>query len=95
MKTAEPKIIYLQIGEDVDIKDMKAHDFETNAITWCWDKIHDNDIKFISANEIISKIDEMIRINDLETFYGSEYNVDWRIGKTTALTELKQWMEEK
>lgn len=95
MKTAEPKIIYLQIGEDANIEDMKSYDFETNAITWCWDKIHDNDIKFISANEIISKIDEMIgeyKKNQKELInYGNDgIIIDYQI---IALTELKQFIE--
>ena len=40
-----PKVIWLQIGEDCDcheIKDWRDHD-----ITWCVDKIFDNDIRYV------------------------------------------------
>jgi len=95
MRTAEPKIIYLQIGEDANIEDMKSYEFETNAITWCWDKINDNDVKYISANGIISKIDEMIgeyKKNQKELInYGNDgIIIDYQI---IALTELKQFIE--
>jgi len=95
MRTAEPKIIYLQIGEDANIEDMKSYEFETNAITWCWDKINDNDVKYISANGIISKIDEMIgeyKKDQKELInYGNDgIIIDYQI---IALTELKQFIE--
>lgn len=59
------------------------------------DKIHDNDIKFISANEIISKIDEMIgeyKKDQKELInYGNDgIIIDYQI---IALTELKQFIE--
>lgn len=86
MKTAEPKTIYLQIGEDADITEFKKEDFETNAITWCWERIHSNDIKYISKQFIIGLIDEMA---EKESPY-------YRLGvaKIAILRELKQKIEE-
>ena len=42
-----PKVIYLQIGEDVDLDNF--NDWDTGDVTWCRDKINDNDIKYILA----------------------------------------------
>jgi hypothetical protein len=39
-----PKAIYLQIGEDYFDGDI---DFRDENITWCVDKIFDNDVRYI------------------------------------------------
>jgi hypothetical protein len=39
-----PKEIYLQIGEDCDCEEL---DFSSNEITWCVDKINNNDIRYV------------------------------------------------
>ena len=77
MKTVEPKIIYLQVGEDADLNEFKKEDFETNAITWCWEKIYNNDIEYISKRFILSLIDDII---------ANERKQSYEI----ALTELKE-----
>lgn len=77
MKTVEPKIIYLQVGEDADLNEFKKEDFETNAITWCWEKIYNNDIEYISKRFILSLIDDII---------ANERKQNYEI----ALTELKE-----
>lgn len=84
MKTVEPKIIYLQIGEDVDISELKDYEFETNAITWCWERIHSNDIKYISKQSIIELIDEMME--------QARHDADVDVGMSQyyILQELKQ-----
>lgn len=87
MKTAEPKIIYLQIGEDADITEFEESDFQTNAISWCWERIFPNDIEYVSKQSITEIIDEMIKEN-----YGD--SDDYNGGYGDALTELKQKIEE-
>lgn len=62
METAEPKKIYLQIGEDDDIDEFEKSDFETNAITWCWERIFKNDIEYISKSAILALVDDMVGI---------------------------------
>ena len=84
-KTNEPKIIYLQIGDDADIKDFKESDFETNAISWCWERIFPNDIEYVSKQPIIGLIDEMIG-RDAKTWYSDDEIFE-------LLTELKQKIE--
>jgi len=91
MKTAEPKIIYLQIGDDADIAEFKPEDFETNAITWCWERMFDNDIEYISKQSIIKMIDDMIEVYNARLPLGNVSIANVRI--TNALTELKQKIE--
>lgn len=83
MKTAEPKIIYLQIGDDADINEFTENDFETNAITWCWEKICDNDIEYISKAHLTGLIDEMIDGIKDSSNYADEFAYN-------LLTELKE-----
>lgn len=52
MKTKYPKLIYLQVGEQSG--DGK---FDITEVTWCKDKINDNDICYIRAGK---KIDEIL-----------------------------------
>lgn len=84
----EPKIIYLQIGEDADIADFEKEDFETNAITWCWERIFPNDIEYVSKQSILALVDEMIKENDrnIEQL-GYKHSFEQR---NVALSELKQ-----
>ena len=39
-----PKVIWLQIGEDCDCENIEWRDHD---ITWCVDKINDNDIRYV------------------------------------------------
>lgn len=94
MKTAEPKTIYLQIGEDADITEFKKEDFETNAITWCWERIFKNDIEYISKQSIIELIDEMIKENDMATENAEPLKRNKYYYANEILIELKQKIEE-
>lgn len=87
MKTAEPKIIYLQVGDDADIAEFKPEDFETNTITWCWERIFPNDIEYVSKSNLLLLIDEMIDKRETKTWY-SQDEVD------EILVELKQKIEQ-
>ena len=102
MKTAEPKIIYLQIGEDADITEFEESDFQTNAITWCWERIFDNDIEYLSKQSIISLVDNEILQNAIKhdnamanvkpeafEFFEELYKL-----RLVFLTELKQKIEQ-
>jgi hypothetical protein len=40
-----PKKIYLQIGEDCDCEDWNDV-YPSHEVTWCGDKINDNDIEY-------------------------------------------------
>ena len=91
METTEPKIIYLQIGEDADITEFKKEDFETNAISWCWERIFSTDIEYISKKFILELIDKIITENNTaieSTNLFLKKNRYWQINK--SLTELKQ-----
>ena len=57
MKSNIPKIIYLQVGEDVAEHELKDLDFTKGGITWCWDKINDNDIEYINKADLIKESD--------------------------------------
>ena len=98
MKTAEPKIIYLQIGDDTDISEFKESDFQTNAISWCWERIFPNDIEYVSKQSIIGIIDEMIK--EIQSFDQTDATKDYRSKQWNAditcmtLVELKQKIEE-
>lgn len=87
MKTAEPKIIYLQIGDDADISEFEESDFQTNAISWCWERIFPNDIEYVSKSNLLLLIDEMIDKRETKTWY-SQDEVD------EILVELKQKIEQ-
>ena len=45
-----PKTIYLQLGEDV--KPREVTDWDTGDVTWCRDKINDNDIEYTLSKEL-------------------------------------------
>jgi len=81
MITKEPKIIYLQIGEEADITEFKKEDFETNSITWCWEKIYNSDIEYINKSYLVSLIDNMM---------AKSPNLFEYLGYNEALTELKE-----
>ena len=92
MKTVEPKIIDLQVGEDADLNEFKKEDFETNAITWCWERIYKNDVEYISKGFILSLIDKMIKeikITQKDPNL-AVYEFDKNIGWLEVLTELKE-----
>lgn len=52
-----PEQIYLQIGEEIEMDDVE--DFENiqnnYEITWCKDKINDNDIEYIHKDKLLSE----------------------------------------
>lgn len=57
----QPKQIYLQIGEDTILE--SESDFKELEVTWCTEKINENDIKYISetyVNELIQEKDKTI-----------------------------------
>ena len=85
METAEPKIIYLQIGDEADISEFKEGDFETNAISWCWERIFKNDIEYMRKQSIIGMIDEIMG-RDIKTWYSNDEMFE-------ILLELKQKIE--
>jgi hypothetical protein len=56
-----PKIIYLQIDADgetpEDFKDL-------SGISWCADKIHDNDIEYVLSSELAALKEENERLKE-------------------------------
>ena len=87
MKTAEPKIIYLQVGDDADIAEFKPEDFETNTITWCWEKIFKNDIEYISKQSIIELIED---IQTTELLRGWKHTSDILEELIAKIKEVKE-----
>ena len=45
-----PKKIYLQIGEDADLEE-DFNELSNEDITWCKDKINDNDIEYVRVKK--------------------------------------------
>lgn len=45
-----PEKIYLQIGENADINTNDFNELFNDAITWCPDKINENDIEFVRSD---------------------------------------------
>ena len=51
-----PKKIYLQIDPEKE----NPEDFkELREVTWCEDRINDNDVEYIMESEIAKKLDEL------------------------------------
>lgn len=96
-----PKKIYLQ----VDPENEKPEDFnELGEVTWCRDKINNNDIPYyrhgnnnpldlLVIPKIAEEIDRQLEIIEQELFYGSELNTDWRLGRKDAYLEMKKYID--
>lgn len=52
-----PEKIYLQIGEDCDCDNWDEM-YPTHEVTWCADKINDNDIVYILDKRRLEKPEE-------------------------------------
>lgn len=95
----EPKIIYLQLGDDADITEFKKEDFEADGISWCWERIFSTDIEYISKKFILEILDEMMSRNEIVINFPAASIIESTIlflkkGKyrqaNKSLTELKQ-----
>lgn len=89
METAEPKKIYLQIGEDDDIDEFEKSDFETNAITWCWERIFKNDIEYISKSAILALVDDMVGIRT-EQIQSNRLTINGLAGLNMSIVTLNE-----
>ena len=80
-----PKNIYLQIGEEFEMDDVEDfNNIQNNfEITWCRDKINDNDIEYIHKDELLSEeeIDNVVR--DIQYEHFSDKGMTW--GKLAVL----------
>ena len=45
-----PEKMYLQIGEDADLEE-DFNDLSLEDITWCRDKVFDNDIEYVRVKK--------------------------------------------
>lgn|SRR3990167_8527301 len=54
-----PQKIYLQLGEDVSIKELTSQDFSSGAVTWCVDKINETDITYVLESEHQARIEKL------------------------------------
>jgi hypothetical protein len=54
-----PKTIYLQIGEDCPMDDGENFN-DLSEVSWCRDKIFENDIEYVLKDELITRIKELI-----------------------------------
>ena len=60
-----PKFIYLQTGlEDNSEICEDFYDLQTDFITWCADKVHSDDLEYISVSFLREKIEEKIKIRE-------------------------------
>jgi aldehyde:ferredoxin oxidoreductase len=51
----QPKFIYLNIGADGEVEDFKT----LSEVTWCEDRVNDDDLEFISVSSILARIKEL------------------------------------
>lgn len=87
----EPKIIYLQLGDDADITEFKKEDFEADGISWCWERIFSTDIEYISKQFILEIIDEITTENNTAIESTDLFlKKDEYRQANKSLTELKQ-----
>lgn len=87
----EPKIIYLQLGDDADITEFKKEDFEIGGISWCWERIFSTDIEYISKQFILEIIDEITTENNTAIESTDLFlKKDEYRQANKSLTELKQ-----
>lgn len=56
-----PKLIYLQIGEDVSIKENDSDFNDLAGISWCADKINNTDIEYVLKSEETFTKEQMIQ----------------------------------
>lgn len=43
----EPDAIYLQLHDPDDIDVTQAADYRCDGVTWCWERIHANDVRYV------------------------------------------------
>lgn len=87
-----PKIIYLQIGDEVDLSFVDFKDLHKDAITWCEDKINVNDIEYINKEysdqqnkNLLDEIDELKKLHTL----GLQALLECQNEKNQLKSELK------
>ena len=55
-----PEKIYLQVCGDCPINDCEDCKFERDNVTWCKDRIYDNDIEYTRTDAFIEKAETFI-----------------------------------
>jgi len=43
----EPDAIYLQLHDPDDVDVTQAADYRGDGVTWCWEPIHENDVRYV------------------------------------------------
>lgn len=73
----EPKLIWLQLGEDGDL--MANDDFmdlvrgnDYGGVTWCWHAIDDHDIAYILLRDYAHVIRELVKFHKFSLFQAYE-----------------------
>lgn len=92
MENMIPKIIYLQIGDEVDLSFVDFKDLHKDAITWCEDKINVNDIEYINKEyldqqnkQLLDEIEELKR----RVIYWNEFHNEVIKDNVNLQSELK------
>lgn len=51
----EPDVIYLQLHDPDDTELTQKADFTGDGITWCWERIHANDVRYVREDLVFKK----------------------------------------
>ena len=51
----KPEKIYLNLGTDGGVEDFKT----LSEVTWCEDRVNDDDLEFVSVSSILAEIDKL------------------------------------
>ena len=76
-----PNKIHLVLGTDSGVEDFKT----LQDVTWCSDKIYDDDLEFISVNFISARIKELESEIENEDSIYSEVSCRFRIDELKNL----------
>ena len=73
-----PDKIYIQVGEPLE-EDADFKELETEAISWCQDRVFETDLEYLSLQEVKSLIAKAVKITKgkaIELYYENEADAD-------------------
>jgi hypothetical protein len=87
----EPDVIWLQAHGDADPADYPDQpvDVTRDEVTWCWEPIHEHDVKYIRADIAAPVVDDAMVKRVLNSLWPYEKweRENWREHVRSALTE--------
>jgi aldehyde:ferredoxin oxidoreductase len=78
----KPEKIYLNLGTNGGVEDFKT----LSEVTWCEDRVNDDDLEFISVSSILARIKELenLKFNTTEKSGVDNFNTN-----SSIINELK------